>query len=96
MGCLFYAPDCANRQKKPVSPDVYAKVTACNKSRGSMLPTGIALIAAAIVSFVLAKPRQGVPRLSGNPFLENCVALGITIAGAVGLVTTLVGITQIL
>lgn len=61
-----------------------------------MLPTGIVLIAAAIVSFLLAKPRHGVSRLSGKPFLDYCVTLGITIAGAVDFVTTLVGIAGVL
>jgi hypothetical protein len=43
----------------------------------------------------MAKPRAGAPKLAGKPFLDNSVALDITIAGAVGIVTTFFGLTRL-
>lgn len=47
-----------------------------------MLLTGQSLFAA--LALIMAKSRAGTPRLAGKPFLEDSVALGISIAGADG------------
>ena len=57
-----------------------------------MLLVGIGLLAIAVVTFIAAKPRDGVPKLAGKPFLETVVALMITITGAVGVVVTFIGL----
>jgi hypothetical protein len=57
-----------------------------------MLLVGIGLLAIAVVTFIAAKPRDGVPKLARKPFLENVVALMITITGAVGVVVTFIGL----
>ena len=51
-----------------------------------MFLVGAGLIAIAVVAFIVAKPRDGVPKLAGKPFLETVVALMITITGALGVV----------
>lgn len=56
-----------------------------------MLLIGLSLIAVAVVAFIMAKPRAGVPRLAGRPFLETIVSLGITIVAALGVVVTFIG-----
>jgi hypothetical protein len=57
-----------------------------------MLLVGIGLLAVAVVTFTAAKPRDGVPKLAGKPFLETVVALMITVTGAVGVVVTFIGL----
>ena len=57
-----------------------------------MLLVGIGLLALAVVTFIAAKPRDGVPKLAGKPFFETVVTLMITIAGAVGIVVTFIGL----
>lgn len=57
-----------------------------------MLLIGLSFIAVAIVAFIMAKPRAGVPRLAGRPLLETIVALGITIIGAVCVVVIFIGL----
>ena len=56
-----------------------------------MFLVGIGLLAIAVVTFIAAKPRDGVPKLAGKPFLETVVALMITIS-AVGVVVTFIGL----
>ena len=57
-----------------------------------MFLVGVGLIAIAVVAFIMAKPRDGVPKLAGKPFLETVVALMITITGALGVVVTFIGL----
>ena len=60
-----------------------------------MFLVGVGLIAIAVVAFIMAKPRDGVPKLAGKPFLETVVALTITITGAVGVVVAFIGLGSV-
>ena len=40
-----------------------------------MFLVGVGLIAIAVVTFIMAKPRDGVPKLADKPFLETVVAV---------------------
>ena len=56
-----------------------------------MFLVGIAPAIAA-VAFMAVKERAGEAKLTGKPFLENVVALSITISGAVGIVVMVMGL----
>ena len=58
-----------------------------------MLIIGLALIVIAGVALRLSTPRGGKVRLEQSPLLQNVLALAITIAAAVGVVVTLIGLS---
>ena len=60
-----------------------------------MILFGIILFAGAVGAFWLVKERNGVVKFEVSPVLENVVALGITVAGAVGIVVALVGLASL-
>ena len=60
-----------------------------------MVFIGIGFIAAAIIAFWLVKPHNGVVKLENNPLLGDIVALSITVAGAIGIVTLVIGLGNI-
>ena len=60
-----------------------------------MVFVGIGFIAAAIITFWLAKPHNGVVKLENNPLLGDIVALSITVAGAIGIVMLVIGLGNI-
>ena len=57
-----------------------------------MFLVGVGLIAIAVIAFIIVKPRDGVLKLAGKPFLETVVALMITITGAVAMVVAFIGL----
>ena len=58
-----------------------------------MLVVGPVLFAIAVIALILAAPREGKVRMADAPFLQNAVALGVTITGAVGIVVTFIALT---
>jgi len=60
-----------------------------------MFFVGLILIAAAVFGFVLAKPRNGFVKVAAVGSLGDVVALAITITGAVGVVTMLIGLGRL-
>ena len=56
-----------------------------------MCLVGVGFIAIAVITSIIVKPRDGVLKLVGKPFLEAVVALIITITGAVAMMVTFIG-----
>lgn len=56
-----------------------------------MVLIGVGFIAIAIITFIAAKPRNGVIKLNGHPFLEVIAAIGVTGASVVGITLIVAG-----